>query len=103
LKSCKILGIRNVTTLDNEYVQVEIHNRTEWLMIRSAQNIFNVIFECSDFFSMIYDDPNVMWNDSLVSDLLIQHIRTHKINSVSDWGSVLYPPPLTSHPPNRIN
>jgi LmbE family N-acetylglucosaminyl deacetylase len=29
LKSCKILGIRNVTTLDNEYVQVEIHNRTE--------------------------------------------------------------------------
>lgn len=32
---------------------------------------------------MIVDDPNLMWNDGLVSDLLHQHFRTHKINAVS--------------------
>ncbi|XP_028400346.1 N-acetylglucosaminyl-phosphatidylinositol de-N-acetylase-like [Dendronephthya gigantea] len=56
LKSCKILGIKNVTTLDNK---------------------------------MIVDDPNQMWNDGLVSDVLLQHFRTHKINAVitfDDYG-----------------
>ena len=54
VKSCKILGIQNVTVLDND---------------------------------MIYDDPDVMWSDGLVSDLLFKHIRTNKINSVMTFDN----------------
>ncbi|XP_046839977.1 N-acetylglucosaminyl-phosphatidylinositol de-N-acetylase-like [Xenia sp. Carnegie-2017] len=49
LQSCRILGIKSVTTLDNQ----------------------NIV-----------DNPNVMWNANVVSDILLQHIRTHNINLI---------------------